>query len=68
MSPVPAELARFCPEDWAIDMSEALDRWRAARSAWLAEHPEVDAVAFLAAGRAERRRHRFPPARPGGGR
>ena len=64
---MPAELARFAPEDWAIDMREAYTLWRAARSAWLGEHPEVDAVDFIAAGRAERLRHRFP-ARRGGAR
>ncbi len=62
VSPVPEELARFAPEDWAIDMGEALERWRAARASWLAEHPEVDSVEFLAAGRAERRRHLPRPA------
>ena len=48
-------------------MREAYTLWRAARSAWLGEHPEVDAVDFIAAGRAERLRHRFP-ARRGGAR
>ena len=39
----PAELFEFRPEEWAapgdLDRETAFQRWKAARRAWIAEHP-----------------------------
>jgi hypothetical protein len=37
--PAPVELCRFAPAEWPGDLSEAFRAWKAARFAWVKEHP-----------------------------
>jgi hypothetical protein len=57
---VPEHLARFCPEDWAIEVREAYSLWFAARCEWSRAQPELNVVDFICAGREERLSVMFP--------